>query len=132
MGLIGQPVQHRFAEPRVGEHRGPLREGQIRGDDYGRSFRSSGNDLKQQLRGGLRHRHIRHLVDDDQFVSCPPPRDPIDFTVVLGFRQFVHHLGRGGETHPLPLPASLHRQSRRQVGLAGSGFPKKNDRLTAL
>jgi hypothetical protein len=52
--------------------------------------------------------------------------------VVLSFRQYVHHLGRGGETHPLPLPASLDRQSRRQVGFAGSGFPKKNDRLTAL
>jgi hypothetical protein len=80
----------------------------------------------------FRHRYIRHLIDDDQLISCPPPRNPIEFTVVLGFRQFVHHLGGGGETHPFPLPASLHRQSRRQMGFAGSGFPKKNDRLTAL
>src|ERR1700745_823957 len=43
-GVIGQPVEHRFAEARVGEHRRPLGEGQIRGDDHGRSFRSSGND----------------------------------------------------------------------------------------
>jgi hypothetical protein len=27
VGLIGQPVEHRFAEARVGEHRGPLGEG---------------------------------------------------------------------------------------------------------
>ena len=26
-------------------------------------------------------------------------RDPIEFIVVLGFDQFVHHLGRGGETY---------------------------------
>ena len=101
-------------------------------DNHGRSFRSSGNDLKQHLSGGLRHRHLRHLVDDDQFVFRPPLGDPIEFTVVLGFDQFVHHLGRGGETHSLPLPARVHRQSGSQVSLARSCFPKKNDRLTAL
>jgi hypothetical protein len=52
-------------------------------DNHGRSFRSSGNDLKQHLSGGLRHRHLRHLVDDDQFVFRPPLGDPIEFTVFL-------------------------------------------------
>jgi tetratricopeptide (TPR) repeat protein/TolB-like protein len=139
VSLIGQSVEHRFAESSVGKHRGPLGEGQIRGDDHGRSFRSSSNDLKQHLSGRLRHRYIRHLIDDDQLVSRPPPCNPIEFTVVFGFRQFVHHLGR---IHRVRLSSTgisstpSSPRARRSIAVLGfrnlSGRPEESWLSTAL
>ena len=99
MRLIGQPIKHRFAQPRVREHSGPLRKRQIRCDDHRRSLRSPRDDLEQHLRRGFRHRHIGHLVDHDQLVARPPVGHSIKFAPVLGFGQFVHQLRRRREPY---------------------------------
>ena len=35
--LVGEPVDHGFAQPRVGKHRRPFGKWQVRGDDYSRT-----------------------------------------------------------------------------------------------
>lgn len=92
--LIGQPVEHRFAQARIRKHRRPLRERQVRRHDHRRSFRSSGDNLEHHFRGSFRHRHIGHLVDHDQVIARPAVRHAIQLALVLGFDQIVHQLRR--------------------------------------
>src|ERR1700676_4022889 len=82
VGLVGQPVQHRLTQSCVRKHRGPLGERQIRCDDHRGSFRSSCNDLEQQLSRCFGHRYISHLVNHDQLVPHPPIRHAIQFALI--------------------------------------------------
>ena len=47
---IRDPVQQGFAEPSIGDHLGPLGEGQIGGQDHGGLFGAFRNHLEQELR----------------------------------------------------------------------------------
>ena len=66
--VMGQPVEPRAGEAFGAEDLGPFVEGEIRGHERGRLLVALGEDLEQQLGGGLRQRDVAELVDDQQIL----------------------------------------------------------------
>ena len=101
VGAICDPVQQRLAQPDVGKHLGPLRKGQIRGQDHRRPLGAIRDDLEKQFGTQICQRHVADFVDRDQFVPEPPSQSAPELVVVLGFDQLVDQAGGGREARPL-------------------------------
>ncbi len=72
---VGQPIQHRLAEPGIWKHHGPFREGQVCCYDHSGPLRTTGYHRKEQFGCRFRYCYIAHLVDHNEFVACPPVGD---------------------------------------------------------
>jgi hypothetical protein len=84
-----------------------------RGHHFKAYYRVEETQILKAFQGYLANEPTTYIKEErDALPSSVHDWDPIEFTVVLGFDQFVHHLGRGGETHSLPLPARVHRPVR--------------------
>jgi hypothetical protein len=55
---MGEPVDDRLGEPWIGEHLGPLAEGQVGGHDQRAAFVALGDDLEDELGGALGQRQV--------------------------------------------------------------------------
>ena len=79
--MMGEAIEERAGQALGAEDRGPLVEGQVRGDDGGAAFVALAEGFKQQFSAGRRQRHIAKLIDDEQFVqsaqAVPPHRHPL-------------------------------------------------------
>ena len=71
VSAIGDSIQQRFAEPRVGDHLRPFGKRQVCGQYHGGLLGSLGHNLKQELGADLGQRHLSDLVDGDQVVATP-------------------------------------------------------------
>jgi hypothetical protein len=71
VGAVSDPIQQRFAEPRVRNHLRPFGERKIRSQHNGSSFSTFGNHLKEKLSTDFGERHIPNFIDSDQIVATP-------------------------------------------------------------
>ena len=71
VSTIGDSIQQRFAEPRIGNDLRPLGKRQVRGQHHSGLLGPLGHDLKEELSADLGQRHIPDLVDGDQIVAAP-------------------------------------------------------------
>ena len=129
MRPVGQPVDQRLTQPRVGEDLPPLGERQVGGDDDRGPLGAIGDHLEQQLGADLGERHVAELVDADQLDALPASERPAQGVGGAGLDQLVDQGGRGGEAHPAALLAGGDAQPRGQMGLAGAGFADQQHRL---
>ena len=53
MGLIGEPIEHRLAQPGIGKDLRPFGERQVGRHDNGCFFRPLSDDLEEQFGGHL-------------------------------------------------------------------------------
>ncbi len=67
--MMREPVEQRAGQPLGTEHRRPLVERQVAGDDRRATFVALAEDLEQQLGPRRRQRHIAKFVDDQQLVA---------------------------------------------------------------
>ncbi len=72
----------------IGDHLGPFGKGQVRGHDDGGLLGSFGNDLEEELRSQVGHRHIADFVDGDQVIAFPSSQYATQLQLLLGFDQF--------------------------------------------
>ena len=79
MRLVGEPIDERFAKPRIGDHLRPLGERQVGGDDDRGFLCPVGDHLEHQFARGLGQRHITEFVDTDQV----EPGDVQDLTSLI-------------------------------------------------
>ena len=59
-------VEKRGGHLGVAEHAGPFAEGEIGGDDDGRSLVEPADEMEQQLAAGLGERQVAEFVEDDE------------------------------------------------------------------
>jgi hypothetical protein len=108
-----QPVDHGLAQPRLGEHLGPLAEREVGGDDEGGAFGALVQDLeqlstpvenltvsagglkysggvdKQQLRLRRGERHVGQLVEDQQLHPGVAGHHLRQLATIPGLQQLV-------------------------------------------
>ncbi len=129
--LVGQPVQHCLAKPRVGKHRGPFGKRQIRCYDYRRPLRTPGNHLKEQLCGRFRYRYVSHFIDHNEIKACPAVGNTIKLVLILGFDEFVYK-ARRWVTGPFSLSAGCNRQPVARWVFPVPASPRNKNRFTSL
>ena len=66
VAVVGQTVEQRSGHLGVAEHAGPFAEGEIGGDDDGRSLVEPADEVEQQLAAGLGERQVAEFVEDDE------------------------------------------------------------------
>ena len=66
VAMVGQAVEQRGGHLGVAEHAGPFTEGEIGGDDDGRSLVEPADEMEQQLAAGLSERQVAEFVEDDE------------------------------------------------------------------
>ena len=66
---MGEPVEQGSGQTLRAEHRGPLVERQVAGDQDRAALVAPAEDLEQEFRPARRQRHIAELVDDQQLVA---------------------------------------------------------------
>ena len=62
VAVVGQTVEQRSGHLGVAEHAGPFAEGEIGGDDDGRSLVEPADEVEQQLAAGLGERQVPYLA----------------------------------------------------------------------
>jgi hypothetical protein len=129
---IRQPVQHRLAEPGVGDLAGPFGKGKVRGHDDRGLLSASGDYLEEQLRRCVRHDDIAEFVQHDQVVAHPATAQPRQLQLALCFDHLRYQFRRSGEAYALALPAGSDRQSNCQVTFPCACFTEQNDGFLAL
>jgi hypothetical protein len=83
----------------VGDHLGPFRKRQIRGDDDSGLLCSFGDDLEEEFGSQVGRRHIAHFVDSDQIIAFPSSQSAVQLQLLLCLNRFVDQGGGSGETH---------------------------------
>ena len=63
VGAVGDAVDDRFREPRVGEDLAPFAEREVGGDDQRAAFVAFGDDLEDELGGAVGEREVAELVE---------------------------------------------------------------------
>src|SRR3954469_14736583 len=58
VNVVGQPIEQRAGETLGTEHAGPFLERQVGGEEGRAALMALAEDLEQQLRSGLRERHV--------------------------------------------------------------------------
>jgi len=116
-------VQQRFAQSSVGDHLGLFGKGQVRGQDNGGLLGSFGDDLEEELRSQVGHRHIANFVYGDQIISFPSSQDTTQLQLLFSFDQFVDQRGGGGKAYSPLMPACSHAQPGKRVRLASAKSP---------
>ncbi len=81
VSLVGQAIDQRFAQTRIGNDLRPLGEWRISGDDHGRFFRPVGDHLEHQFAGGFGQRHVTEFVDTDQIEPLPSTKCAAELVV---------------------------------------------------
>src|ERR1700736_3634484 len=66
VAVVSQAIEQRGRHLGVAEHAGPFTEGEIGGDDDGRSLVEPADEVEQQLAAGLSERQVAELVEDDE------------------------------------------------------------------
>jgi hypothetical protein len=96
---IGDAIQQRLTQASVGNRLSPLEKGQCRGQDDGCLFGTLGDDLEEELRSEVGHRHLAHSVDGYQVMAFPSSQHAAQLQLLLGLDQFVEQRGSSGEMH---------------------------------
>jgi len=81
----------------AGKHGDPFGERQIRGDDRRPTFVPIGDQIEEQLAAGAVERHEAELVDDERVHPQEPLLQARELTVIAGFNELTHEIGRAGE-----------------------------------
>ena len=72
VSAVGDAIEQRFAQPRVGNDLRPLGERQVCGQHHRRPLGALGHHLKQELGADLCQRDVSDLIDGDQIVAALP------------------------------------------------------------
>ena len=121
VGPVGESVDDRLREPRVGEDLRPLAEGEVGRGDQRRAFVALGDHLEDKLGGALGQGEIAQLIEDEQLDACVACDDTGELASGLGFLQLVGESGEGGETDAASLLAGADRERDREMRFACAG-----------
>ncbi len=132
MSSIRDPIQERFAEPRIRKHRRPLGKRQVGGDDDGCPLGPLRDHLEEELRADVGRGHVSDLVERDQFVLLPARHQLANLVVLLGFDQLVDQRRRRGEANTPLLPTSSQAQAGGKVSLSGAALADQYNRFLAF
>ena len=129
VGVVGEAVDDRGAEPRVGERLGPLAERGVGRDRDGGLLLSLGEDLEQQLGAAPVQLDVAELVQAEQ-VDPPVAGDHLgEHPVVGGLGELVDQGGGGDVADPVALLGRRGAQPDQQVRLPGPGVADQAQRL---
>ena len=123
VGLVGEPVDDGLGEPGVGEHLGPLAEGEVGGHDQRAAFVALGDDLEDDFGGALGQRQVAEFVEDDEFGARVAADDACELSSRLGLLQLVGQAGERREAHAPSLLAGADGERDREVRLAAAASP---------
>ena len=129
VGVVGEPVDDRGAEPRVGEGLGPLAERGVGRDRDGGLLLSLGEDLEQQLGAAPVQLDVAELIEAEQ-VDPPVAGDHLgEHAVVGGLGELVDQGGGGDVADPVALLGRRGAQPDQQVRLPRAGVADQAQRL---
>ena len=111
MRAIGDAIDQRLAQPRVGNHLSPFGEGQVGGQDDGGFFGPFGHDLKQEFSTDFGQRYIAHFIEGDKIITGPAGEYAAELQLMFGFDQLIDQSGGRGESNPAFLPTGGYRQA---------------------
>ena len=119
VGLEGDPVHDRGAEPRVGEGARPFGERGVRRDRDRGAFLAFGEHLEQQFGTAAVELQVAQFVKTQQVDPAVAGDGAGEVLVVGGFDEFVDQRGGGDVTDPI---ASLGRGDPESSFLSGPVF----------
>jgi FRG domain len=109
VGAVGEPVDDGFGQPPVGEHLGPLAEGQVGCADEARPLVALGDHLEDELGGALGQGQVAKLIEHHELGAAVAADHARQLASRSGLLQLVAERGERGEAHPPPLPAGADR-----------------------
>src|SRR5260370_35205336 len=101
VGVVGEPVDDRGAQPRIGEGGGPLAERGVGGDRDGGFLFPFGEDLEQQLGAAAVQPDVAELVQAQKVDPAVTADHPGQRLVVGGLDQLVDQGGGGDAPDPV-------------------------------
>jgi hypothetical protein len=130
MNVVGQPVEQRAGQPLGPEHAGPFFEWQVGGDDRRAALMALAEDLEQQLRSGLRKRHVAQFVNDQQLCGGEVLLQSQQAALVARLLELMDEAGSGGEGNREPPLTGSKPQGQGNMGLPGTAVAE-NDNVVA-
>ena len=125
VGVVDESVDHGGGDDVVAEHLSPASELLVGGDDQAGVLVAGGDELEEQVRRFGFEGDVANLIDDQQRIPGEPDELSLQPAGVVGLGEPVDPLGGGGEQHPVPGLAGPDAQPGREMGLPGSGGPRK-------
>ena len=127
--MVDQPVDGGRGELVVAEHRAPLAELDVGGDDHAPLLVAAAHHLEQQPRALDVERHVAELVEDDEVGLGDVLEHRLQRVLPARPRQHQHELGRAEEAHGPARPNARVAHRYRQVGLAPAGLAVEHEVL---
>ena len=115
---VDEPVEQRGGELLLAEDLGPAGEVQVGGDRHPGPLVAVGEELEEQLGGGLGEGQVAELVDQHQVEAAQLGQQPGQAQLAVGELQLGGQGGGGAEEHPVAAQAERPAQADEQVGLA--------------
>src|ERR1700752_2946437 len=126
MDMVRETIEQRAGEPRAAEDAGPFLERQVGRDDGRAAFMTLAEDLEEQLRTGLRERHIAEFIDNEELDGGELSLELEQTPLVARLHQLMDEAGRGEEGDREA--ALTRREAKRQarMRLAGPAVAQSN------
>lgn len=127
--MVNQPVDGGRGQLVVPQHRAPLAELDVGGDDHAPLLVAAAHHLEQQPRSLDVERHVAELVEDDEVGLGDVLQHRLQRVLPARPRQHEHELRRAEEAHgPARLDARVSHRYR-QVRLAPAGLAVEHEVL---
>jgi len=127
--MVREAIEQCAGQTLIAEYARPLVERQIGGDDRRGALVPLAEHLKQQLRPGLRERHIAELVDDEQLDRGKLRLEPQEALLVARLHQLMDEPRRRCESDGKAALASGEPERQRHMALAGPAVAERDDIL---
>ena len=127
MDMVREAIEQRAGEPGAAEDAGPFLERQVRRDDGRAAFMTLAEDLEEQLRTGLRERHIAEFIDDEELDGGELSLELEQTPLVARFHQLMDEAGRGEEGDREAALTGGEAERQTDMGLAGATVAHSNN-----
>jgi hypothetical protein len=104
-GVVGDPVDDRGHQPRIGEHGSPFAERQVRSDADRGAFLAFGDDLEQQLGSPRVELDVAEFAGQEEVEAAVTADDAGQLPLAGGFGELVDQGGGGDIADPAALLA---------------------------
>ena len=124
--MIRQPIEQRAGEPLAAEDAGLFLERQVRRDDGRAAFVALAENLEEQLRAGLRERHIAELIDNEELDGSDLGLELEQTPLVARLHQLMDVAGRREEADGEAALTSGEAEPQTDMRLARAGITQSN------
>src|SRR6266545_5979598 len=132
VGAVGESVDDRLGEARVGEDLRPLAEGEVGGDDPRGALVALGDHLEDELGGAFREGEVAELIKDEELDAGVAADNALQLAPRLGLLELGGEAGEGCEAHAAALLAGADCERDREVRLAGAALAGEDDRFAVI